>query len=192
MDFEEVVRKRRSVREYENKEITDAQLKKLFDLVRFTPSAYNLQPWEFIIVRDSERKNALRECTPSKQQHVENAGADIIILGNKDPEAYLDEIKADEAKRARVKLLTSRSEQESERWTQRDGSLAAMTLMLAAQSMGLSTCPIGAFDADKVRKEFSIPEKFEIVLVVTLGYGKNIPEAPNKRSVESIMHFEKL
>jgi nitroreductase len=191
MDFEDVVKKRRAVREYDGKEVTDAQLKKLFEMVRLTPSAINLQHWDFLIVKDPARRKALRDCTPNSQKQVEEAPVDILVLGNSDVAAHIDFVP-DPSRRERVQGLAKQPEGSRRMWAQQNANLAAMTLMLAAQSMGLSTCPMTGFDAEKVRKEFSIPEKYEIVMLIPLGYAKGIPQMPPKRTVESIMHFEKI
>lgn len=191
MDFEEIVKNRRAVRDYEDKPVSDEQLKKLFDIVRFTPSAINLQHWEFIIVKDIARRKALRECTPRSQKQLEEAPVDIIVLGNSDVIAHIDMV-TDPVRKERAQGLEKNPESDRRMWAQQNANLAAMTLMLAAQSMGLSTCPMTGFDSDMVRKEFNIPEKYEIVMLIPLGYGKGIPATPSKRSVEDIMHFEKL
>lgn len=192
MDVEEAIKTRRAVREYEQREISDEQLRELFELVKYAPSGYNLQPWEFIVVRDLENKKVLRKCA-NDQKHVEEASAVIVLLGNTSLLAYLDEISVDERKLQKIQKMAEKTKEEREIWARQNTNLAAMTLMLAAQSMGFSTCPIGAFDRDGVRKAFNIPEGFEIVLMITLGYGKNIPqEAPKRRGCESILHFEKL
>jgi nitroreductase len=191
MEFEEAVRKRRAVRDYENKPVSDAQLKKLFDLVRLTPSAINLQHWDFLIIKDPARRKALRECTPNNQKQVEEAPVDILVLGNTDILAHVDQV-LDPVRKERVLGLSKLPIEARKVWAQQNANLAAMTLMLAAQSMGLATCPMTGFDSDKVRKEFSIPEKYEIVMLIPLGYGKGTPAIPPRRSVESLMHFEKL
>ncbi|MBN2454228.1 nitroreductase family protein [Candidatus Woesearchaeota archaeon] len=191
MEFEEVLKARRAVREYRDGEITDGQIRRLFDLASLTPSAYNLQPWEFIVVRDKQKKKLLRKCC-NDQEHVEKASAAVIIISNTDPTAYLNDIDADEKKRGRAMMRAQRPIAEKIAWARRDGNLAAMTIMLAAQSIGFSTCPIGAMDEQMVRKEFGIPEKFELVLVLTLGYGKAPAPRPQRKNFEGMVHFEKF
>ena len=67
-----------------------------------------------------------------------------------------------------------------------------MTLMLAAKNMGLSTCPIEGFDSHCVKKEFKVPDNYEVVMLITLGYEKNRPPPRLKRyGFDDIVHFEK-
>ena len=66
-----------------------------------------------------------------------------------------------------------------------------MPIMLAAQSIGLATCPMEGFDASCVKKEFKIPDSFEVIMLIALGYGKTgKKERPLRYSYEEIVHME--
>ncbi len=203
MDFADVVRNRRSVRDYDPlKKVTDAQLKELFELVKYSPSSYNLQSWEFVVVRDPENRKRLKKLA-NDQQHVEDASAVIIVLGSTNPAKHADDIAAD---RMRIGLMDAAKKKRFDAviknlsadinscrlWTMRSTSLAAMTLMLAAKSMGLATCPIESFDAARVKKEFAVPEDYEVVLLITMGYEtKKQPPRPKRYDYSEMAHLEK-
>jgi nitroreductase len=203
MEFEKVVESRRSVRDYDTaKKISDGQLKKLFELVKMTPSGYNMQHWEFIVVRNPERKEKLSDAAKS-QRHVREASAVVIALGSKDllPRAGMiadDRIKKgsmDEARKAvYLSNIKNASQDTLKMWAIQNTSLAVMTLVLAAKNMGISSCIIGAFDIEKVRKEFRIPQEYEIVLLVTLGYddAKPSPEQGMRFGFNEIVHLEEF
>jgi putative NAD(P)H nitroreductase len=194
MDFDEVITKRRSIREYApGRSISEQQLEKLFDQVRLTPSARNLQQWEFIIVRDPENKKKLRECA-NNQKHVEDASAVIIAVGTKNLVLRAEMTTKDfAAKEALLAKLKDVSPEKAKVWAIQNVSLAVMSLTLAAANMGLSSCILAAFDPEKVRIEFGIPADYEPVLLVTLGYqSKPAPERPMKLGFDDIIHFEKF
>ena len=204
MEFKDTINKRRSVRNYDNsKEVTDAQLKELFDTVSLSPSSYNLQPWEFIAVRDKDTKKQLKECA-NGQPFVQDASAVIIVLGNLKPEKNAAVIGADRMKKglmdeakskrfeAAAKML-SEDKEKGKVWSIRSASLAAMTLMLAAQNMGLATCPMEGYNSDCVRELLSIPQEYELVMMVTLGYSKEpASERPMRFGYDKIVHLEKF
>ncbi|MAG15796.1 NAD(P)H nitroreductase [Candidatus Woesearchaeota archaeon] len=204
MEFDEVVIKRRSVRDYDaSKEVTDEQLKELFELVKLSPSSYNLQPWEFIVVRDKENKKLLKACA-NNQQFVEDASATVIVLGSTNPLVHAEEISADRVKKGtmdeekkkkfeeNVKKIAE-NKPEAMLWTAKSTSLSIMTLMLAAENMGLATCPIGGFDDECIKKEFNIPEDYEIMMLITLGYkSEKQSERPKRYGYEDIVHLEKF
>lgn len=61
MDFQEVIAGRRSIRRYQDKEVSDALIDRVLEAVRWAPSGGNIQPWEVIVVRDPETKKRLQE-----------------------------------------------------------------------------------------------------------------------------------
>lgn len=59
MDFHEIVETRRSIRRYQPDRVSDEAIQKLIDAARHGPSADNIQPWEFVVVRDKQVKEKL-------------------------------------------------------------------------------------------------------------------------------------
>ena len=56
----DAIRKRRSIRKYKTRSVEDEKIDKILEAGRLSPSAANKQPWHFIIVRDIELKNGLK------------------------------------------------------------------------------------------------------------------------------------
>ena len=199
MEFSELAKSRRSVRDYDpSKKVSDEQLKEIFSSARWTPSSYNLQPWEFVIVRDKENKERLKACAYG-QTHVGTASAVIIVLGNKDPLKTAKRItKSREHSGNQENLSNFKKSVEGfpegktfgERWTVKSTALIAMPIMLAAQNLGLATCPMEGFDSSLVRKEFKIPGNYEVVMLISLGYGTATNERPLKYDYEEMVHLE--
>jgi nitroreductase len=74
----------------------------------------------------------------------------------------------------------------------RSGSLAAMTLMLVAQDMGLSTCPMIGFDATKVAGLLGIPDDHVPVMIVTLGKGTRPARPTSRLPVERVVKLDRF
>jgi nitroreductase len=205
--FEAVVRDRRSVHEYSDEPVDEATLREVFDLVRYTPSSFNLQPWEFLVLTDDENRRALREVA-NDQEHVTDAPVAVVVLGNTDPSAHAERVFQDwlekeyipdeETRDGLVDLvegMADRSAAENRVWTTRSTALAAMTLMHAARAQGLSTCPMEGFDAEGVREAFDVGEGYEPVMLLTMGYAEEDAddrenERKLRRPVDEIVHFD--
>ena len=71
-EFDQLVETRRSVHDYTDEPLDDETVEEIFDRVRLAPSGYNLQPWEFLVLREDENKAALREVAYD-QEHVESS-----------------------------------------------------------------------------------------------------------------------
>jgi nitroreductase len=206
MDFEDVVRTRRSVHEYADEPIGRETLETILRQASYAPSGYNLQPWEFLVLEDDERRQALSEVA-NGQAHVVDAPVAVVVLGNTDPAAHAEPVFDDwlakeylpneEVKQAvlsNVEGLADMPEPERRVWTTRSTSLAAMTLMLAAWNEGVASCPMEGFDAAALADEFDVPDGYEPVMLVTLGYpAADAADVTNdrkvRRPVDEIVHY---
>jgi nitroreductase len=141
MDVLEAVRTRKSVRAYDEKPIPEEVLTRILEAARLSPSAKNLQPWHFIVVRDPARRTVLSEGTWAKFLRE----SPVVVVGCGDRKA-------------------------SEHWSTVDTTIALQTLVLAATAEGLGTCWVGSFDAAKVRALLKIPDDFDVVCLIALGY----------------------
>lgn len=79
---------------------------------------------------------------------------------------------------------------EEEKWSTVDLSIALDHLSLAAASMGLGTCWIGAFHPDEMRDLLGVPKEFEITMCMTVGYPADRGHSPTKKSLEELVHME--
>ena len=83
MTFSELAHARHSVRHYQpGLTLDDATLKAIFDDVLLSPSSFNLQHWQFVVVRDQARKQALRPLCYGQAQ-VEDCAAVVLVCGRK-------------------------------------------------------------------------------------------------------------
>lgn len=203
MQVSEAIDRRRAIRDYDPSfVIGDEVLRKLFDLVKLTPSAMNLQPWEFIVVRAADAKKRLRACAMDQYQ-VELASATVIVLGNTDMLAHFEPVYADllalggttpervEGSRRYVRRFDDNLRYR-ELWATRCAALAAMTLMLAAQELGLDSGPMDGFYPDKIMTEFNVPANYLPVMLVTLGRRAKEPPYPRqwRRGFDDMVHVD--
>jgi nitroreductase len=176
MNLADAVRSRRSTKSYDpDRPVDDATLRKLFELVLESPSSFNLQNWRFVVVRDQERRNQLMEAACG-QRHVGSAPVDIIVCGKLAAHEDARRANSHAPEPVLAKLVPMiEGIYENNPQLQRDeairtGSLASMTLMLVAESMGLRTCPMIGFDPVKVARIVGLDDAHVPVMLITLGY----------------------
>lgn len=205
MDTADAIRSRRSVHDYVDREVDVDTLERVFESVRWSPSSYNLQPWEFLVVREEEGKETLKDCAYG-QEHVTDAGAVVVVFGDRDRGSHAERVFFDEVEKGyrseeSAENMTERFEEEAlegnESWAMQSASIAATTLLYAAWSEGLASCPMGGWDGDAIVEEFDVPDRLTPVLMVTLGYVDEDGEEWNRerkmrRSTEEIVHHEEL
>ncbi|RJX48069.1 nitroreductase family protein [Halonotius pteroides] len=207
MDFTDTVSTRRSVHEYSDESIEQPTLDAIFEATTLAPSGYNLQPWEFLALRDTETKERLK-AVANGQDHVVDADTAVVVLGNTDPMAHAEAVFDDwlakdyipnadvrDALLDNVEAMAGMSAPDRQTWTTRSTSLAAMTLMYAAWTHGVASCPMEGFDADALVEEFDIPDGYEPVMLITLGYPAEPTadidnERKGRRPIDAVVHYE--
>jgi len=187
VDVEQAIRARRSLKSFDPTPLDDSMLQRLFELVRLSPSSYNLQHWRFVVVRDAAGRAALRAAAFG-QRHVEECGAVVVVCGKLTAHEDAERVQGhvpDSAIRGRIVDLIRKSYGSDPRLRRdeaiRSCSIAAMTLMLAAQSLGLATCPMIGFDPRKVAGIVRMPADHIPALLVVLGRPGPVPPFPTSR-----------
>jgi nitroreductase len=139
-----------------------------------------MQHWRFIAVRRPEDKAILAEAAYGQRQVVD-AAVTFILLGDLNSVEHLGEtlehaVKSGSLARARAEAWVAQAEkiytdpQMSRDEAIRSCSLAAMTMMLAAEARGLGIGALVGFDPDRVMREFKINERYLPVMLLAVGH----------------------
>lgn len=165
----DIIQKRRSIREYQNKEVSSELLEKLLRAAMAAPSARNSKPWEFVVVTEKATLDKLRA---NLQYGNHNAPAAIAVLGN---------------------LKIASSESSTRFWVQ-DCSAAVENILIAAAGLGLGTVWIGSYpkeDVMKIEREIlGIPPDLFVLALIYVGYPAE--EVPPRTQYEAgRVHWEK-
>lgn len=163
MEFTEVVKNRRSIREYSDKPVPEDVLKRVLEAARIAPSGRNAQAWKFVVVRDAAKRLLLAQA--ANQPFI--GQAPVII--------------------APVALVPDRLMMCGVPSYAVDMGIAMEHIVLAAFNEGLGTCWIGAFSQEKAREALGVPDKYKVVTVMPLGYPKQKPDARPRKSLEEIV-----
>ncbi|QRG67985.1 nitroreductase family protein [Brevibacillus choshinensis] len=181
-EFMSLVKQRRSATKFmPNVEISAEELDEILSLVKFAPSAFNLQHAHYVIVTDAEMKNRVYEAA-QKQYKVKTSSAVILVLG--DTEAHQQAGKINEGL-LHLGVIDKREYEDTvssiHRFYEKGGeplmrdeairsaSLSAMLFMLAAKERGWDTCPMIGFDPEAIREILSIPDQYVPAMMITIG-----------------------
>ena len=179
MSVAEAAAKRRSIRAFGSEQIPREDLDAIFDVTRLAPSAWNLQPWRFVVVEDPARKAQLAEAAFNQRQ-VSSAPAVIGIytdmrdtLDNIDRiihPASTDEERA-RARRSIDRAFEKKTDEEREAWAARQGYIALGYLLLAAAERGYDTSPMLGFDHSRAQAAIGAPAHATVIALVAIGKG---------------------
>jgi len=163
MDTIEAIKTRRSIRKYEDTPVTDEQLKTVLEAVQWAPSWANCQCWEMVVVKDPAIKEKLSATlSPGNPSADAVKNAPIVLVGS---------VKGE--------------------WHMYDMGLAMQNLCLAAQSIGLGTVLIGAFNIEDAEKILGVPDDATVVAMTPLGVPAAESRAPKRRAIEEFVHHDK-
>ncbi|UCD15306.1 MAG: nitroreductase family protein [Candidatus Omnitrophota bacterium] len=169
MDVFEAIKKRRSIRDYLDKEVEESKLLKVLEAARAAPSANNRQEWRFVVVKDKDKRKALSQAAKN-QLFVAEAPLVIACCAQTDEH-----------------VMTC-----GQRSYPIDVAVAIDHMVLTATELGLGTCWIGAFYEEGVKKILDIPSPIKVVELLTLGYSKKKPIHPKERlPLGKTVFFEK-
>ncbi len=166
-----ILKQRRSVRAYKEEDISDNDLHKLLEAAQSAPSAGNLQAREFIIVKDVNAKHQLSEAALG-QFFI--AKAPIVLVGC-----------------ANIGRSSRNYGDRGQLYAVQDVTIAASYIQLAAESMRLSTCWIGAFYEERVRELLELPLDIRPVLMLPVGYPNETPPPTIRMDITRFTHKER-
>jgi nitroreductase len=168
-----IIKRRRSVRKYLKKDVTDDLLRKILDSTKYAPSAGNYQPWEFIVVRSEETKKDIVSAAYN-QQWMMQAPVFIIACIN-------------------IRLAGAvYGERGARLYGPQAVATAIENMILTAESLDLTTCWVGAFSEVIVARVLECPEYVRPCAIITLGYPAEEPLMPPKQSIQEFVHIEKF
>lgn len=160
MDFKDLAQRRYSVRSYQSTPVDRELLLKVLGAALLAPSAVNFQPWKFVVVTDPELLSQLHGCY--HREWFKTAPACIVAIGDHDKGWHRPTDDKD--------------------YTDIDVAIAIDHLMLAATEIGLGTCWICHFNAEKCAGIFDLPSNFEPIAMIPIGYANSdiVPEKKRK------------
>lgn len=155
---------RRSIRNFKKEPIPDSVLQNILEAGRQAPSATNIQPWHFVVVKEQSAKEAFS----FGGFNSFTSDAAFIILG-----------------------LYKPSESIIETLSLMDVTIALQNMVIAAWVQGVGSCWMGAFDEPRLKRALNLPTDSRIVGAVAFGVPDGTIPRPLKKPLDQIVHFDR-
>ncbi|MGV3710895.1 MAG: nitroreductase family protein [Gemmatimonas sp.] len=197
MTVTEAAERRRSIREFEPRPIPREHLEQILDVVRRTPSAFNVQPWRFVVVESPQVKAELAKAAFNQRQFNTAPAVLVLYTDMADALAKVDEMLhpgMDDTQKDRVRgtilaRFSKMTEEERETWAAAQGNIALGYLLLAIESHGYQSSPMAGFDPDKVKTLLDLPANVRIPAIVAVGIGTEEGFEHHRHSLHRISSF---
>ena len=170
MEFDDVIRRRYSVRSFTREKVDRNFILEILEAARMAPSAVNYQPWHFIVMSEPENLADIQEVYPRNWFRE----APVCIL-----------VCADHSQSWKRKS-------DGKDFADVDVAIAIDHLVLKATELGLGSCWVCNFDSALTRKKFQLPDYIEPIAIIPLGYTTSEASPKTRKSLSELVHWEKF
>jgi len=173
LSFAAVVKRRAMVRAYKSDPVPEDKIQRLLEYAVRAPSAGNLQPWEFVVVKSPETRAKLTKAA-FDQTSVASAPVTIVTCAD-------------------IQRAGSKYGARGSFYSLVDASFASLLILLGAVEQGLGACFVGSYNPEEVVKLLALPDHVRPVGLITLGYPAEPPRKPGtpKLPLSKLVHAEK-
>lgn len=178
MNVIDAIKSRQSIRKYKNKPVSDKLIKEVLNAARLAPSGHNNQPWLFYVIKEKRVKDILKKHNIFRQPFIYTAP--VIILSIFNPWMQYGTKKVSLYKRIKRFFVGFKL-------GYTDNSTALAYLTLRAQELGLSSCYVGLFGKQRIKKRLGINKKYLVVCAITLGYADEQPPKTPRKELNEIL-----
>ncbi|GAA0345222.1 nitroreductase family protein [Bacillus carboniphilus] len=193
----DAIESRHSIRKFVEDPIPKEDLNQIFELVRLAPSAWNLQPWRFHVVTDTNLKEKLKEASYGQQQ-VTSAPAVVLVIS--DMEDVLENLPktvhpglSPERQQEEVANLSSffgsMSVEERGQWGLTQTNIALGVLLVTIQGLGYASVPMLGFDQEKVKNILGLDEHVKFAAMVPFGIADQEGYPHHRFEIEKIVKY---
>ncbi len=169
MELEQCIKKRRSIRKYKDKDISDETIKKIIEIARYAPSSHNCQNWRFKAVRNQDLKDRLSKIH-KYCSFVKEASVVLAVLHS-----------ADVSFKPSENIVTP--------------SIIASYILLAAKDLGIGSCWVFVKDEqepgieEEVKEILDLGDDTGVLCLVSLGYPAEERKPKKVHEVGDILDF---
>ncbi len=169
MEFLDLVKNRFSVRSYKPDEVEEEKLNVILEAACLAPTAVNYQPFQLTVIKTQGLEDKLKRIYPANWF----SEAPLVIC---------------------LSVIPSKAwnRKDGKNYADVDGSIVMDHIILAATSLGLGTCWVGAFDPNAAREILDLPKNVEPLLFTPLGYPAEEPRVKQRKKLSEIVKFMDL
>lgn len=200
MEFNDLLMSRYATKKFDGKKIDEETLDKILEMIRFSPSALNVQPWKIKVVSDQETLDKLSSASMDQPQ-ISSCSHLLVFCANPDmmgnakkvvasmkemgvPKENIDQFET--VINTFIGMFNEEAAAVSE--AQHNVFIAVTTALYAAKSVGVDSCPMQGFDPVSYAKILDIPAELVPTMIVPLGYPAD-EQMPKMRFSKEDIYF---
>ncbi len=198
MEFGKIVMSRYATKKFDGRKIPETKINELLEMVRFAPSAINLQPWKIKIVTDQKTKELLKPAAFNQEQ-VTSCSHLLVFCADPDYDSLIRRLETllkksgtpEEMQKMvvgmAVQFTRDMSPDQKLAWSQAQTYLALGNALNGAKSLGFDSCPMGGFDPKEFSRILKIPDPLVPTMLCPVGYAADKPMPKVRFAKEDIV-----
>ena len=201
MNLEDAMENWSSVKKFTDEEVEDGELDKIFELTTNAPTAFNLQPYRYIVLDSEEAMEKATNSVPPINNWIQHADKIVVLVGDEEIDVNADQVLEHKLEEGRIdeekaenlrKMYSDYKNRDSEfmtGWLTRNTVIPATFFMLACKTQGIGSCPVRGFSQEKISEKLDLKESERPILLIPIGYPRE--EDRNwRRDGEEIFEME--
>lgn len=197
MEFEEIVMKRYATKKFDGRKIDGKLVERLLEIIRFSASSYNMQPWKVMVISGRETKERLFPFTWSQVQ-ITTCSHLLIFCAYLDLEERLerrlgqmkvqglDAARIEGYRKAITEKILSLPPEKKLFWAQKQIYIALGNALNGAKSLGFDSCPIEGFEPEKYSEALKLPINLVPTVLCPIGYAADAPRKKVRMGAEDV------
>lgn len=184
MNISEAIEKWSSVKKFKNREVEKKKLERIFDLTTKAPTAFNLQPYRFIVLDSEEGMDKAISSVIPVNGWVRYADKIVVLVGDEEIDVNGDKVLQKKLEKAKIdkkkaenlrkmfKKYKKRDEKFLNSWITKNTMIPATFFMLACKTQGIGSCPVRGFSQKQISEKLNLKESEKPILIFPIGYPK--------------------
>jgi len=181
MEFKEIVQKRYATKKFDGKIVPQQKVDELLEMIRLTPTSFNIQPWKVKVVTDQKMKEKLAPAAWNQAQ-ITTCSHLLVLCANTDVMRNIDLIEkampnAKEYIAMMRGFVSGMNEEQKRVWAQKQVYIALGNALNGAKSLGFDSCPMEGFNAVEFARILDLPATLVPTVLCPIGYAADTPNA---------------
>ena len=184
MDLEDAIENWSSVKKFTDEEVEEEKLEKIFDLTTKAPTAFNLQPYRFLVLDSEEAMEKATSSVIPVNGWIRYADKIVVLVGDEEIDVNADQVLEHKLEEGRIdeekaenlrKMCSDYKDRDSEfmtGWLTRNTMIPATFFMLACKTLGIGSCPVRGFKQEKLAEKIDLKDTERPILIFPIGYPK--------------------
>jgi len=184
MKIDEAIENWSSVKKFKDKEVEKKKLETVFNLTTNAPTAFNLQPYRFIVLDSEEAMEKAISSAIPVNRWIQYADKIVVLVGDEEIDINADQVlehkleegKIDEEKAEKLRKMYRRYKNRDDEfmmgWLTRNTMIPATFFMLSCKTEGIGSCPVRGFSQKKLSEKLDLKQSEKPILLIPIGYPK--------------------